>query len=242
MLYQSASSGIDAFFGKAIMGLIQAFCFNWLYFEIDAANISLHAIRRHRNTSMVWSLAHLPFIMSFVLAGGALSRLVVATDTSAAHLEMLTPTYQARSENEISAGIRWFYCAGLGTALACMGFISLSHIHKAPSTIRFGKSKRLAIRFCVAIVLILLPLADRLNSVQLLGTVTGLVVFTLVTELWACSCTESKLFEREKPCKYMAKCSKKDLLKVIKEGTKIDIDELGDSSKHKDSGVASAPI
>ncbi|KAL9601300.1 MAG: hypothetical protein Q9219_002595 [cf. Caloplaca sp. 3 TL-2023] len=34
--YQNrATNGINAFFSKVIMGLIQAFCFNWLYFEID---------------------------------------------------------------------------------------------------------------------------------------------------------------------------------------------------------------
>ena len=31
MLYQSTVNGIDGFFGKAILGLIQAFCFNWMY-------------------------------------------------------------------------------------------------------------------------------------------------------------------------------------------------------------------
>ena len=35
ILYQSTTNGIDTFFGKAILGLIQAFCFDWIYFEID---------------------------------------------------------------------------------------------------------------------------------------------------------------------------------------------------------------
>lgn len=26
-----------SFFGKAVLGLVQAFCFNWLYFEIGTA-------------------------------------------------------------------------------------------------------------------------------------------------------------------------------------------------------------
>lgn len=35
LLFQNkAPYGINAFFGKAILGLVQAFCFNWLYFEI----------------------------------------------------------------------------------------------------------------------------------------------------------------------------------------------------------------
>lgn len=48
ILYQSSVPfGINAFFGKAILGLIQSFTFNWLYFEIDTFNMYQHAIRRH---------------------------------------------------------------------------------------------------------------------------------------------------------------------------------------------------
>lgn len=48
ILYQNkASFGINAFFGKAVLGLIQAFAFNWLYFEVDSFNLHAHAIRRH---------------------------------------------------------------------------------------------------------------------------------------------------------------------------------------------------
>jgi low temperature requirement protein LtrA len=48
ILYQSsAHMGVNAFFGKAVLGLIQAFTFNWIYFEIDSFNLHTHAIRRH---------------------------------------------------------------------------------------------------------------------------------------------------------------------------------------------------
>jgi len=48
LLYQSrAAMGINAIFGKAILALIQAFSFNWMYFEVDAFNLDTHAIRRH---------------------------------------------------------------------------------------------------------------------------------------------------------------------------------------------------
>jgi low temperature requirement protein LtrA len=47
LLYQSnVEFGINAFFGKAVLGLIQAFVFNWIYFEIDSFNLHTHAIRR----------------------------------------------------------------------------------------------------------------------------------------------------------------------------------------------------
>jgi hypothetical protein len=36
IIYQNAASfGLNAFFGKAVLGLLQAFCFNWIYFDID---------------------------------------------------------------------------------------------------------------------------------------------------------------------------------------------------------------
>jgi low temperature requirement protein LtrA len=48
ILYQSsAEMGVNAFFGKAVLGLLQAFTFNWIYFEIDSFNLHTHAIRRH---------------------------------------------------------------------------------------------------------------------------------------------------------------------------------------------------
>lgn len=122
LLFQNRSHmGLNAFFGKAIMGLIQAFCFNWLYFDIDGANIFVHAIRRHKMSAFTWINAHLPFIMAFILAGGALAKLVVATDCGDTDVDALTETYAERSVSEVEVGIKWFYCGGLGTALASMG-------------------------------------------------------------------------------------------------------------------------
>lgn len=34
LIKQDCLSELCRFFGKAVLGLIQAFCFNWLYFEI----------------------------------------------------------------------------------------------------------------------------------------------------------------------------------------------------------------
>lgn len=66
--------------------------------------------------------------MSFVLGGAALSKLVVATDCQDANVEDLTETYQAKSESEVAIGLRWFYCAGFGIALACMSKSSSSNM------------------------------------------------------------------------------------------------------------------
>jgi low temperature requirement protein LtrA len=48
LLYQnSAAFGLNAFYGKAVLGLVQAFCLNTIYFEIDGDNLWQHAIRRN---------------------------------------------------------------------------------------------------------------------------------------------------------------------------------------------------
>jgi low temperature requirement protein LtrA len=47
VLFQNyAEFGLNAFLGKSILGLCQAFIFNWLYFDVDGANLHVHAIRR----------------------------------------------------------------------------------------------------------------------------------------------------------------------------------------------------
>jgi hypothetical protein len=71
--------------------------------------------------ALLWATAHLPFIMSFVLAAGSLSKLVIATDVRDAKIEDLTDAYSMKSDREIPVGLRWFYCVGLGISLFCMG-------------------------------------------------------------------------------------------------------------------------
>ncbi|KAK5110908.1 hypothetical protein LTR62_005446 [Meristemomyces frigidus] len=240
MLYQTTLNGIDAFFGKAALGLLQAFCFNWIYFEIDGANLHFHAIRRHKISSMIWNFCHLPFIMAFVLGGGALSRLVIATDSPDSDLAHLTEIYQQRSAPEIRAGIRWFYCAGFGIALACMGVISMSHVHKEVEGLRLKKRYRLAWRFCIALVLICLPFADSLNSLELIGTVTALVVFALGTELWAASCSGESLCSRTKPCRYTGLTGKRKLHAIVEGGKEVDVGSLA-SGNHSQDGLIVGP-
>lgn len=180
--------------------------------------------------------------MSFILGSGALARLAIASDLPSVHIEDLTEEYQTRSEPEISPGIRWFYCAGLGLALACMGFISISHLHRDSPGLRLRKKHRLSVRFAVAIILICLPLAESLNSLQLIGTVTGLVAFTLICELWGSSCEGVKLCARDRPCKYTGFCPKKDLQRLLRQGGKLDVDELAPVDRDKGGGQASAPM
>jgi len=57
VIYQNAGSfALNAFLGKAILGLIQAFAFSWLYFEVDGDNLAMHAIRRHPEWGELYSI------------------------------------------------------------------------------------------------------------------------------------------------------------------------------------------
>lgn len=71
--------------------------------------------------AMLWSSAHLPLIMGYTLAAGALSKMVVCTDVGGLDKHDLTHFYELKSEDHIPEGLRWFYCVGLANALANMG-------------------------------------------------------------------------------------------------------------------------
>lgn len=239
MLFQSTTNGVDAHYGKAVLGLTQAFCFNWLYFEVDSSNLHTHAIRRHRISAFAWTFSHLPFIMAFVLGSGGLSKLVLALDTPDSRPEALTDANRSKAKLHVAMGIRWFYCAGYAIALSFMGFISIAHVHKDWATLRISKKYRLAGRFIVAIIIAFLPLAgDRLNSLQLVGIVTGLIIFVLGLELWFAACRKNKLWQRSQPCKYFGHCSKKDLVALVKEGKAVDVTRLAEgNTRHRNSGT-----
>jgi hypothetical protein len=76
----------------------------------------------------------------------------------------------------------------------------------------------------------------------LVATMTGLIVFTLVVEVWGASRRGTGFVVKGKPCGYVGSCRKKDLQEVLDLGGAIDIDALGDKSKYSGSGIAGAPM
>ncbi|KAG8914299.1 hypothetical protein FRC01_004133 [Tulasnella sp. 417] len=185
ILYQSQSKfGINAFYGKAVLGLVQAFCFNWLYFDVDQKYQQAKSTQRHTISAALWFNAHLPFIMAFTLSAAALSRLVVAHDCINADPEHLTPMYEERSEAELTDGLRWFYCSGLGISFLCMGVISLARGDPPRRNERIPQKLRLVLRAAVAVVWICLPLAKELNSLELIGITASTTVFALAVDVY----------------------------------------------------------
>ncbi|KAF1961052.1 hypothetical protein CC80DRAFT_488420 [Byssothecium circinans] len=236
ILYQSSAEfGINAFFGKAVLGLIQAFTFNWLYFEIDSFNLHTHAIRRHVSSALVWFTFHLPFIMAFVLSASALAVLVRAHDCADTPVESLYETFIPRSEDHISDGLRWFYCAGLSISLLCMSLIAFSHQHKKIPHERLQKPTRLLFRVAVAIAILCLPLAH-LDSLQLIGTTTGLITAVLGLELYGASCTGDSIFfdkkcRRDKASYDAQAVRKEELAKSVGEGSVRNVEDISKREK-----------
>jgi low temperature requirement protein LtrA len=236
-----ASFGINAFLGKAILGLVQAFAFNWIYFEIDQYNIHVHAIRRHWFSGSAWVSAHLPFIMSYVLAAATLTRLVLAHDCEDADSEhTLGERYALNSPAELEMGLRWYYCGGLGLSLITMGLISFCHIHKKLPDAHIAKRFRLAIRCCIAIVIICLPLARSLNSLYLISITTSLVVLVLALDIFGNSCQRGRFWsggfceEQKRDCRYSADCEldrkkRRDIEEAMKKGEKIGLKDVMDT-------------
>ena len=231
VLFQNAGYGLNAFLGKAVLGLVQAFVFNWLYFEVDGGNIHVHAIRRHVNAAFLWQNAHLMFIMGYILASAALSKLVVAADCRDSPAETLTEAYQHRSEEHVPIGLRFYYCTGLAVALLSMGLIAFAHEHKLPITCRLPKWVRLGNRLAVCVILFALPAAQGVNSLNLIGVTVSLSVWVLLVELWGKSCPDEAFWGDAKQCCYTARCSKRDLEDAMKSNGEVDVIELGKNEK-----------
>ena len=192
-----------------------------------ASSWLVKATDTHRALVALWSNLHLPFIMSYVLSAGALARVVLAHDCKNCDPEALAESSQSSSEADLQMGIRWFYSAGLGTALACMGIIAMTHRHKVVESQRIRKGKRLAVRFVVSIILVCLPLANELNSLYLIATTTGLVFFVLCVDTYGMSAVNEKFWKGSGTCKYSAECRlrKNDMETAIRTST-LDLEEL----------------
>lgn len=188
-------------------------------------------------TAILWQYIHIPFVMGYILAAAALSKLVVATDCVNAPLADLTAFYQHRSAPEVPLGLRLYYCAGLGVALLGMGAISLSHEHKVPAGLcRLPKWARLANRAAVCAVFFCLPAAgDALDSLALVSVTTCLTAWVLFLELWGMSCRSQPFFgsgpEGDAKCAYTARCGQKRLEGATKSDGELDIVELSRGEK-----------
>lgn len=108
---------------------------------------------------------------------------------------------------------------------------------------RLGKRWRLCVRAAVAIVMICLPLAGgHLNSLDLIGTMTALIVFTTAVEVWGVSRKGSGFVAKGNRCGYVGSCGKTILQAALGKGGEVDVDAIGEKSRYKGSGVTNVPM
>ena len=114
-----------------------------------------------------------------------------------------------------------------------VGAISVAHVHKEFEGQRIKKRYRVASRIAVAVVLIFLPLADKLNSLQMVATTTALVVFTLIVDLYGSTSIHDSFWKDRRKCKYSANChmKKKDIEDAVKTGQIIEVEKLSKGTK-----------
>lgn len=181
--------------------------------------------------------------MGYVLAGAALSKIVLAHDVTNAEPEWLAEPYEGRSEEHVAQGLRWYFCGGLAVAMFMMTLIAMSHTYRTIPNVRLRKGFRLLYRFAVSIALALLPLAhDSLDSLQLVGTCCGLVVSVLILEIRGSASSGAAFWGISefctRKCGYSAKCavSRKELEENIKTGKVVNVADLAKKEKAKDNG------
>ncbi|EJD45797.1 hypothetical protein AURDEDRAFT_184694 [Auricularia subglabra TFB-10046 SS5] len=164
----TASVGLSEVYGRAVLGLIIAFNFAWIYFDVEATGTFTHALRRHWFSSIAWNQLHWPLSGSLILASAALSRLVLL-------------------EHEVGKGHRWYFGGGLGCAMITLAFIGALHRNLEPDGLtRLRRRTMFAIRIIVGIVLCLMPVVPsaNLSATAFLGVATGLTTFCVVAEVY----------------------------------------------------------
>lgn len=84
-------------------------------------------------------------------------------------------------------------------------------------------------------ILACLPLADGLSSLQLISTTTGLIVFTLMIEVWGQTPKEDCFWKDRRKCKYSAECrvKRKVIDDALKAGVTVDVAELARDGREK---------
>lgn len=88
-------------------------------------------------------------------------------------------------------------------------------------------------RFAISVIIFCLPLARNLNSLHMISTTTGLILWVLLLELYGASCPKDTFFGENQACKYTARCkiAKKEMELAVKNGNVINVWELAGSGE-----------
>ncbi|KAF7329842.1 hypothetical protein MKEN_00247600 [Mycena kentingensis (nom. inval.)] len=216
--------GLNQESGRAMLCLMIAFNFNWLYFDSAITRHFTHAIRRHWVAGYLFTLFHLPLCMALLLASAAVHTLV-------------TDPY---IEHDV-VGLKWFFGAGLGVSLCIMAAIGVLHrnldnkdgltpVDTLPSLHKWGHhhhhksggrrkriprttiSRRIVIgfRFLAGIAMCLIPLAEALSTLEFLSIYAGITALLIFEE------TIARIEKRDQELDEVESAQEEDI-KVVKE-------------------------
>ncbi|KAH0844286.1 hypothetical protein AYO21_00761 [Fonsecaea monophora] len=173
-----AAIGLNMGLLKAVWTLIIAFCLNWLYVNGDGSLSSVHPIRRSVTTAFAFFSLHMPLAASLLVGG---------------HICAVSA-----GQAELDSGERWLLGGGLGVGMFCLWLLAMLFRVEDSCELILPKTARVAMRLVVAVILVLLPLVhhDHFDPVQLLSTVTGLIVFVTVWETVGGLRKGSKVYEK----------------------------------------------
>ncbi|KAJ7628558.1 hypothetical protein FB45DRAFT_794405 [Roridomyces roridus] len=173
----TSPAGLGRESGRALLSLMLAFNYNWMYFDSPACRHFMHAIRRHWFTGFVWTTLHLPLCMSLLLASSAINRLVISESIGE------------------EPGLRWYFGAGLGVSLWIMATLGVLHRnldeeaelnpHKRKIKRLIGRRFALGTRYLAGVAMVLIPLVDDLSSLALLSIYVGITAFLIILETFA---------------------------------------------------------
>ncbi|GAA5980581.1 hypothetical protein JCM11641_006688 [Rhodosporidiobolus odoratus] len=158
-----SEAGIHLEYLRCVLGLILAYCLNWIYADADGSRTFLHALRRHWASAVSWQQLHFPLSAALILVSVAIASLV--------------------KDDEPSQGTRWLFGAGLAVVTSVLTFLGVlsKPLDRAHSAL-LHRNIRLLTRLIAGIIFAVLPLTDTLSSTELLAVVVGVLVLICVAE------------------------------------------------------------
>ena len=204
IIYQNtASLGLNVFFGKSVLSISIAFGLNLLYFDADNHHYVRHALLRSSLYSRMYIISLYLTVAGIAVAGSAVNRVIVAHDVPGSNPLDLDPANIVNSDDPLRATVRWYFGAGLGGALLAMGVIQLAH--EGPPRIlqehkvRIARKWRLLYRALVGLSWILIPIAgNSLNSLNLLMVYAITQYSVVLVELYGRSFQGENMFSLQK--------------------------------------------
>lgn len=206
--------GFSAKFARGLFLLANAYILFWIYQYGSTSNKAIHPLRHSAWTAILWIYAHAPLIAALVLAADAGGDLASLDNTSTAKHHSVSEHGKSviffGKEGTLSEGgeeeeknmyaLSFFYTGGICVSLVCMFILGLVETSRDPPELFvLPKNLRIALRLPIAIIIVLLSLAE-LNTTLLMGLVTMLLGILLIFES-VVGTPRSCLFDSTRPKK-----------------------------------------